>query len=106
MIKLLMPLIVPLCLAMPGTVFADQVGGGDIIFLPKNMQPVVFSHELHGSEKGLKCLVCHYQISKMARGSYKIERTGSTKDSLCGKCHNGKKSFDVKDAKNCVRCHT
>jgi c(7)-type cytochrome triheme protein len=28
-----------------------------------------------------------------------------TKGSFCGKCHNGEKSFDVKDTKNCVKCH-
>jgi c(7)-type cytochrome triheme protein len=93
-------------LMVPVVALADKVGGGDITFRPKNASPVVFSHEKHVSEKGLKCTGCHYQIFEMEKGSsYKMDMSKITKGDFCGKCHNGQKSFDVKDQKNCVRCH-
>jgi c(7)-type cytochrome triheme protein len=85
--------------------FAQTVGGGDLTFKPKNAAPVVFSHEKHVVEHGLKCTGCHYQIFQMARGSYKMNMSKITKGDFCGKCHNGQKAFDVKDKKNCTRCH-
>lgn len=92
-------------LLMPPAVLAEKVGGGDIRFTPKNASPVVFSHEKHVKDKGLKCTGCHYQIFQMAQGSYKMDMSKLTKGEFCGKCHNGQKSFDVKDDKNCSRCH-
>lgn len=84
---------------------ADSVGGGDIQFKPKNANPVVFSHEKHVNEKGLRCTGCHYQIFQMSRGSYKMDMSKITKGDFCGKCHNGQKSFDVKSPEYCTRCH-
>jgi c(7)-type cytochrome triheme protein len=98
-------LVVLYCLVLPYTASAEKVGGGDITFTPKNASIVVFSHEKHVSEKGLKCTGCHYQIFQMAQGSYKMEMSRINKGDFCGKCHNGEKSFDVKDQKNCGRCH-
>jgi c(7)-type cytochrome triheme protein len=93
------------CLMAPGSSFAEKVGGGNITFTPKNASPVVFSHDKHVTEKGLKCTGCHYAIFQMAQGSYKMDMSKINKGDFCGKCHNGQKSFDVKDQKNCVRCH-
>jgi c(7)-type cytochrome triheme protein len=92
-------------LLFPMYVFAERVGGGDITFRPKNVAPVVFSHEKHVAEKGLKCTGCHYQIFQMQQGSYKMDMARMNKGDFCGKCHNGQKSFDVKDEKNCSKCH-
>jgi c(7)-type cytochrome triheme protein len=103
--KLLTIAIVMFCLLMPFSVFAEKVGGGDLTFSPKNAQPVVFSHEFHVIGRGLKCTGCHYQIFQMAHGSYRLDMTKITKGDFCGKCHNGQKSFDVKEKKNCARCH-
>ena len=98
--------ILVLCLLVPFTAKAERVGGGDISFKPKNALPVVFSHDKHVSDKGLKCTGCHYQIFQMEKGSsYKMDMNKITKGDFCGKCHNGQKSFDVKDEKNCTRCH-
>jgi c(7)-type cytochrome triheme protein len=83
---------------------AQKIGGGDLTFAPKNALPVVFSHEKHVG-KGLKCTGCHYQIFEMAKGSYKMDMAKITKGDFCGKCHNGQKAFDVKEQKNCIRCH-
>lgn len=92
-------------LAVPFSAMAQKVGGGDLTFTPKNASPVVFSHEKHVNDKGLKCTGCHYQIFQMAQGSYKMDMSKINKGDFCGKCHNGVKGFDVKDQKNCTRCH-
>jgi len=98
-------LIVLTCLLIPIGALAQKVGGGDLTFNPKNATPVVFSHEKHVNEKGLKCTGCHYSIFQMSQGSYKMDMSKITKGEFCGKCHNGQKGFDVKDTKNCARCH-
>ena len=84
---------------------AQVIGGGDLTFKPKGTSPVVFGHDVHVKSKGLKCTGCHYQIFQMTQGSYKMDMSKLTKGDFCGKCHNGEKSFDVKEAKNCVKCH-
>lgn len=94
-----------LLFSLSAPVIAQKVGGGDIRFAAKSAGPVVFSHEKHVKDKGLKCTGCHYQIFQMAQGSYKMDMSKLTKGEFCGKCHNGQKSFDVKDQKNCGRCH-
>ena len=92
-------------LSLPLIALAQKIGGGDLTFTPKNVSPVVFSHEKHVVGKGLKCAGCHYQIFQMANGSYKMDMTKITKGDFCGKCQNGQKAFDVKNQKNCIRCH-
>ena len=96
---------IAVCLLMPVVSFADKVGGGDLKFTPKGASAVVFSHQIHVTVKGLKCTGCHYQVFQMTQGSYKMDMKKMTKGDFCGKCHNGQKSFDVKEAKNCTRCH-
>jgi c(7)-type cytochrome triheme protein len=96
---------VVICVLIPLSAFAEKVGGGDLTFTPAGASPVVFSHEKHVNGKGLKCTGCHYQIFQMAQGSYKMEMSKINKGDFCGKCHNGQKGFDVKDDKNCTRCH-
>jgi c(7)-type cytochrome triheme protein len=101
-------IVVLLCIAwcaVPLSAFAQKVGGGDLTFTPKNASPVVFSHETHVKSKGIKCTACHYQIFQMNKGSNKLDMSKITKGDFCGNCHNGQKSFDVKDTKNCTRCH-
>jgi c(7)-type cytochrome triheme protein len=97
--------MVAACLMVPFGAFAQKVGGGDMTFTPENALPVMFSHEKHVNEKGLKCTGCHYQIFQMAQGSYEMLMDKINKGDFCGKCHNGKKGFDTKDPKNCSRCH-
>lgn len=98
-------IVLSICLLAPAASLAQKVGGGNITFTPKNASTVVFSHEKHVSEKGLKCTGCHYAIFQMQQGSYKMDMSKLNKGDFCGKCHNGQKSFDVKDEKNCSRCH-
>lgn len=97
--------IVMAFLSVPMSVPAHMVGGGDLIFIPKEALPVVFSHTKHVDDMGLKCADCHYQIFQMAHGSYEMEMSKLKEGSFCGKCHNGRNAFDVKDQKNCSRCH-
>lgn len=103
--KALVYFLVSAFLALPSISIAGTVGGGDIQFKPKNANPVLFSHEKHVNEKGLKCTGCHYQLFQMARNSYKMDMSKITKGEFCGKCHNGEKAFDVKDTAQCARCH-
>ncbi len=98
--------IVFLCfLTVPFAAIAEKVGGGDRTFNPKGAKAVVFSHEMHVNSKGLKCTGCHYHVFQMTKGSYKMDMSKLTKGVFCGKCHNGQKSFDVKDNANCAKCH-
>jgi c(7)-type cytochrome triheme protein len=91
-------------LGTAGTAFA-AVGGGDMSFKPKNAKPVLFSHEKHVDEKKKKCSACHYHAFQMAKGSYKMDMSKMTKGQFCGVCHNGERSFDVKDKASCDKCH-
>ena len=92
-------------IAAPVIALGQDVGGGDLTFTPKGASKVVFSHQIHVVVKGLKCSGCHYQVFQMTKGSYKMDMSKITKGDFCGKCHNGLRSFDVKDATNCVKCH-
>ncbi len=103
--KSVLVLFLFICLAVPVGAAAQGVGGGDLTFSPKGVGQVVFSHNTHVNVKGLKCTGCHYQVFQMNKGSYKMDMDKLTKGSFCGKCHNGQKSFDVKDSKNCAKCH-
>jgi len=92
-------------IAVPVLVLGQVVGGGDLTFSPKGAAKVIFSHQIHVTVKGLKCSGCHYQVFQMTKGSYKMDMSKITKGDFCGKCHNGLRSFDVKDTKNCTKCH-
>jgi len=92
-------------MSVPLFAFAQMVGGGDLTFSPRNAAPVIFSHEKHVNKNVLKCNACHYQLFQMAQGSYKMTMSKMNKGAFCGKCHNGRNVFDVKDPKNCARCH-
>jgi c(7)-type cytochrome triheme protein len=91
-------------LSMPAAAGA-QVGGGDLTFTPRDTLPVVFSHEKHVREKAIRCADCHYKFFQMAHGSFKMNMDKMNKAMFCGSCHDGQKAFDVKDSRNCSRCH-
>ena len=103
--KLLFSSLLICILIMPVIASAEAVGGGDLTFKPKGAAPVIFSHQVHVSVKGLKCSGCHYHVFQMTKGSYKMDMSKITKGDFCGKCHSGQKAFDVKDEKNCAKCH-
>ncbi|MGE5807581.1 MAG: c(7)-type cytochrome triheme domain-containing protein [Nitrospirota bacterium] len=105
--KQLFVVIVLIGLSLPLNLLAQRVGGGDIVFRPSvpGVKPVLFSHEKHVSEKGIKCCRCHYEIFEMARGSYGMNMEKITKGEFCGMCHNGRDAFDVHDKTLCEKCH-
>lgn len=90
--------------ALSGAAFA-ATGGGDRLFKPKGAKPVFFSHEQHVSVRGTKCSACHYHTFQMSQESYEMNMEKLNKGQFCGICHNGERSFDVKDPANCERCH-
>jgi len=99
------------CLALLLTVLPTAalsvMGGGDVAFAPKGVGKVVFKHEYHVTVKGITCANCHDKTFQM-RGEaslYKMDMAILTKGQFCGICHNGIRAFDVKDEKNCKRCH-
>lgn len=98
--------IIAISVLIPLPASARQpVGGGDLLFTPDNAPQVVFSHEGHLKGEKLKCANCHYRIFQMAHRSWKMEMGKITKGEFCGRCHDGRFAFDVKDEKNCARCH-
>jgi c(7)-type cytochrome triheme protein len=92
-------------LSIPFVALAEPAGGADLTFTPRDAPSVVFSHDKHLKKWGLKCSGCHYRFFQMAKGSYKMDMGKITKGRFCGRCHNGRASFDVQDPKNCSCCH-
>lgn len=82
-----------------------STGGGDKLFKPAGAKPVFFSHEQHVNVRGTKCSACHYHAFQMSEQSYEFNMEKLNKGQFCGICHNGERSFDVKDKANCGRCH-
>ena len=103
--KALTPLFLAAAIALAPITGLSKVGGGDIEFKPKGAGVVTFQHEQHVNYKGFKCADCHYKTFQMGGTSYKMDMSALTKGAFCGKCHDGKKAFDVKDANSCKRCH-
>ncbi len=93
-------------LAIPFAAFGASTGGGDRLFKPEGVKPVFFSHERHVNVRGAKCSACHYHAFQMSEQSeYDMDMEKINKGQFCGICHNGERSFDVKDKANCGLCH-
>ena len=80
----------------------------DISYGEKNpLGAVPFSHKSHVTEKKLACPDCHtkiFQMKKMAAAA-QMKMKALNEGEFCGKCHDGKKAFATKEAKDCSRCH-
>ena len=65
---------------------------------------VVFDGTKHKGA-GLTCADCHNPevFPKMKQGTVKITMKDMLAGKYCGRCHDGKKAFMIKD--NCTRCH-
>ncbi len=65
---------------------------------------VIFDGTAH-KKAGLTCPDCHNPelFPKMKQGTVKITMNDLYAGKYCGRCHNGKKAFLIKD--NCTRCH-
>lgn len=73
----------------------------------KPLGPVPFSHKFHVTEKKLQCPECHTKVFQMKSKAASPEMTMTKLNAgeFCGKCHDGKKAFATKEAKDCGRCH-
>jgi len=78
--------------------------GKSLEFKGSPMGTVVFDGTTH-KNAGLACSDCHNPeiFPKMKQGTVKITMNDLNAGKYCGRCHNGKKAFMIKD--NCARCH-
>jgi c(7)-type cytochrome triheme protein len=84
---------------------AAAVGPGKTLkFKESPMGMVVFDGTVH-KNAGLTCSYCHNPavFPKMKQGTIKITMNDLYAGKYCGKCHDGKKAFWIKE--NCARCH-
>ena len=84
---------------------AFAVGPGKTLeFKGSPMGTVIFDGTAH-KNAGLTCSDCHNPevFPKMKQGTVKITMNDLYAGRFCGRCHNGKKAFIIKD--NCTRCH-
>jgi c(7)-type cytochrome triheme protein len=80
-----------------------KVGGGDITLKIKHAGDVVFSHDSHVSNAGLKCTDCHASLYMTKEKHRTVTMAQMQTGQSCGACHNGKKVFSVKE--DCNTCH-
>jgi c(7)-type cytochrome triheme protein len=86
---------------------AMAVGPGKTVeFDGKGSGKVIFDGKLH-ADKGAKCVDCHVnpKLFQMKKGVDVITMKAMEEGKVCGTCHNGTKSFGVKDKKDCAKCH-
>ena len=92
-----------LALMVSGNALA--VGPGKTLeFNGSEMGMVLFDGTAH-KNAGLTCSDCHNPelFYKMKQGTVKITMNDLYARKYCGRCHYGKKAFQIKD--NCTRCH-
>ena len=81
------------------------VGPGKSLEFTDNSQgTVIFDGATHKAA-GLTCPDCHNPetFPMMKKGTVKITMKDLYAGKYCGKCHNGKNGFIIKE--NCIRCH-
>ncbi len=72
--------------------------GKKVEYDEKTTGKVVFDGTTHAS---LKCKDCHPALFKMKKGD-KLTMADMKAGKSCGACHDGKKTFSMKD---CTKCH-
>lgn len=82
-----------------------QTTKGNILFTPKNADPVMFSHDYHIKTRGVKCAACHFRTFANSANGFDMKKEKLTKRDFCEHCHNGLKGFDATSEKNCGKCH-
>jgi c(7)-type cytochrome triheme protein len=97
--------ILVLIMVLIATGSAHAVGPGKTLeFTGSSQGGVVFDGSTH-KNAGLTCSDCHNMemFPRMKRGTVKITMSEMFAGKYCGRCHNGKDAFMIKD--NCTRCH-
>jgi c(7)-type cytochrome triheme protein len=84
---------------------AHAVGPGKILEFSGNDAGVVIFDGTTHQNAGLTCADCHNPdvFPKMKKGTVKITMADLYAGKFCGKCHDGKNGFLIKE--NCDRCH-
>ena len=90
------------------------VGGGDIILKGDGGGPVVFSHDRHVADAGLKCQECHTKsfvalpvvpCKECHEGGKGLHAKGDHKDLNCTECHKPH-SWAITSRDLCLGCHS
>ena len=89
-----------------GVSSAEMKSPGDFTFDQGKASPgkVTFSHGKH-MVGDTKCTACHFKLFKMKKGSADTSGGAMHKNTACGLCHDGKKSFALDEKNNCAKCH-
>jgi c(7)-type cytochrome triheme protein len=82
----------------------SKLGGSDVKYRPSRAGAVIFSHDLHAA-KSVKCSECHYLLYPTVGHKSKATMADMKKGQSCGACHNGQRTFDVRDTDRCTKCH-
>lgn len=75
--------------------------GKKVEYDEKTKGKVVFDGKSHATA-GLKCADCHTKPKLFAMKKSELKMADMKDGKSCGACHDGKKSFDVKE---CAKCH-
>jgi c(7)-type cytochrome triheme protein len=72
----------------------------DFAYPSGDMQPAVFSHQLHTAM--FECGNCHTSLFKYKKGGSGMKMDALYQNKFCGSCHNGQVAFGTSE---CQRCH-
>ncbi len=83
--------------------YAYAVDIKDVTLKIPNFGKVVFNHNQHFRQEGIKsnCKACHNAIFNL-RSKARFSMADMEKGKSCGACHNGKRAFGLQD---CTQCH-
>ncbi len=73
----------------------------ELLYKEKSTGDIVFSHKFHTTLYG--CAACHTTVFKTTRSQVKVSMQKMETGKSCGRCHDGKTAFSVKD--KCESCH-
>jgi len=101
--KIVMTISLMMGFMVSGNAFA--VGTGKTLEFTGSPEGLVLFDGTTHKSAGLVCADCHNPevFPKMKQGTVKITMKDLYAGKYCGRCHDGKKAFLIKD--NCTRCH-
>ncbi len=101
--KIALVLVVAMLIAMAAPVFA-VAPGKTVEYDGKGAGKVIFDGKIHAG-KGTKCAECHPKLFKYKKGTEVFTMKDMNEGKYCGACHDGTKTFGMKDQKDCSKCH-